>query len=87
MARAKGVWRLRAGLIAALLPAVVHATGPQPAPAPPQPPEPGLLEFLAEEPQMDEELGEALLSRDLDRALERSRKDEKKVREDEQDPA
>ena len=84
MARAKGLWRLRAGLIAALLPAVVHATGPQPAPAPP---EPGLLEFLAEEPQMDEELGEALLSRDLDRALERSRKDEKKVREDEQDPA
>ncbi len=84
MARAEGVWRLRAGLLAALVPAMLHAAEPQPAPAPP---EPGLLEFLAEEPQMDEELGEALLSRDLDRALERSRKDEKKVREDEQDPA
>jgi hypothetical protein len=87
MARAEGVWRLRAGLLAALVPAMLHAAEPQPAAAPSQPPEPGLLEFLAEEPQMDEELGEALLSRDLDRALERSRKDEKKVREDEQDPA
>jgi hypothetical protein len=44
------------------------------------------LEFLAEEPQMDEELGEALLSRDLDKALEGGGK-ERKVKEDERDPA
>ena len=86
MGRADAGRRLRAWLLAAMVPAAVHAAEPQPLSAPPQLPEPGLLEFLAEEPQMDEELGEALLSRDLDGALERSRKEEK-VRDDEQDPA
>ena len=86
MGRADASRRLRAWLLAAMVPAAAHAAEPQTLSAPSQPPEPGLLEFLAEEPQMDEELGEALLSRDLDGALERSRKEEK-VRDDEQDPA
>lgn len=81
MARADPGRRTRAWLVAVLLPAAAWAAEPQPAP-----PEPGLLEFLAEEPQMDAELGEALLSRDLDKALERRRND-KKVRDDDQDPA
>jgi len=84
MGRADPSRRLGAWLLAALLPAPLPAAEREGAPPPP--PEPGLLEFLAEEPQMDEELGEALLSRDLDKALERSRKHEK-VKDDEQDPA
>jgi len=84
MGRADPSRRLGAWLLAALVPAAVPAAEPEGAPPPP--PEPGLLEFLAEEPQMDEELGEALLSRDLDKALERSGKDEK-VRDHEKDPA
>ena len=84
MGRADASRRLGAWLLAALVPATAQAA--EPRGASPPPPEPGLLEFLAEEPQMDEELGEALLSRDLDKALEQSRKDEK-VRDDEQDPA
>jgi hypothetical protein len=84
MARADASRHLRAWLLVAMAPAAAQAAEPQGAPPPL--PEPGLLEFLAEEPQMDEELGEALLSRDLDKALERKRKDEK-VRDDEQDPA
>lgn len=32
----------------------------------------GLLEFLAEEPPIDEELGKALMTGDLDRAIERT---------------
>lgn len=83
MGRADPRGRMRLWLLAALVPAAATAAEPQGAPPPP---EPGLLEFLAEEPQMDEELGEALLSRDLDKALDRSGKDEK-VRDDEQDPA
>ena len=84
MGRADASRRARAWLLVALVPAAAQAAEPQGAPPPP--PEPGLLEFLAEEPQMDEELGEALLSRDLDKALEGGGK-ERKVKEDERDPA
>ena len=84
MARADASRRLRACLLVAMVPAAAQATEPAGVPTPP--PEPELLEFLAEEPQMDEELGEALLSRDLDKALEHNGKDQK-VREDERDPA
>lgn len=36
--------------------------------------EPGFLEFLAEEPGLDEELSEALMTGELDREIERSAK-------------
>jgi len=84
MGRADPGRRLGAWLLAALAPATAQAAEPQGSPPPP--PEPEFLEFLAEEPPMDEELGEALLSRDLDKALDRSGKDEK-VRDHEKDPA
>ena len=84
MDRADASCHVRAWLLVAMVPAVAQATEPAGVPTPP--PEPELLEFLAEEPQMDEELGEALLSRDLDKALERNGK-EQKVRQDERDPA
>ena len=41
---------------------------------PAAPLESGFLEFLAEEADVDEELSEALMSADLDRAIENSRR-------------
>jgi hypothetical protein len=46
--------------------------------------DPGLLEFLAEEPPIDEELGKALLTGDLDRAIERTAA-RSKVKDDDKD--
>jgi len=84
MARADGGRRAWAWLVAALVPAAVVAA--EPGPTAPPPPEPGLLEFLAEEPQTDDELGEALLARDVEKVMQRGGKD-RKVRDDDQDPA
>ena len=50
-----------------------------------QPADPGFLEFLAEEPALDEELGDALMTTDLDRAIERSASSNK-VKDDGTDP-
>ena len=69
-------------LAAALPPAALAGDE---APAAPQPVDPGLLEFLAEEPALDEELGDALMTADLDRAIERSASS-KKVKDDGKDP-
>jgi len=58
-----------------MIPAMALLAGSAAADKPPQPDEPieqGLLEFLAEEPALDEELNDALMSNDLDREIERS---------------
>jgi hypothetical protein len=47
--------------------------------------EPGLLEFLAEEAGVDEDLSDALLSGDLDRAVQQSARNSK-VKDDDKDP-
>lgn len=47
--------------------------------------EPELLEFLAEEPGLDDELSEALMTKDLDRAIERAA-GPRKVGDDVNDP-
>lgn len=58
-----------------MIPAMALLAGSAAADKPPQPDEPieqGFLEFLAEEPALDEELSDALMSNDLDREIERS---------------
>lgn len=60
-----------------MIPAMALLAGSATADKPPQPDEPieqGFLEFLAEEPAFDEELSDALMSNDLDREIERSRR-------------
>lgn len=58
-----------------MIPAMALLAGPTTADKPSRPDEPveqGFLEFLAEEPALDEELSDALMSNDLDREIERS---------------
>ena len=76
--RRRRVW---AWALALAAPVALPADPPR---ADPAPPEPGLLEFLAEEPAPDDELSDALLSSDLDRAIERSAKSGK-VKDDGKD--
>jgi hypothetical protein len=53
-------------------PLAVAAGDTNAPPAEPAAMEPGLFEFLAEESGVDEEMSAALMTSDLDRALERS---------------
>ena len=69
--------------LAAAMPSAVQAGDAKPAAT--QPVDPGFLEFLAEEPALDEELGDALMTTDLDRAIERSASS-RKVKDDDADP-
>lgn len=71
-------------LVAAAPVAGVAGEGDEPR-GPVEPLEPGLLEFLAEEPALDEELGEALMTRDVDKAIERAAARDK-VKSDGKDP-
>ena len=70
--------------LALAVPVAVPAGAADPPSADQAPPEAGLLEFLAEEPAQAEELSDALLSSDLDRAIERSAKN-RKVKSDGKD--
>ena len=69
--------------LAAALPSAGQAGDAKPAAT--QPVDPGFLEFLAEEPALDEELGDALMTTDLDRVIERSASS-RKVKDDVTDP-
>jgi hypothetical protein len=69
---ARGDTLRRAGwawALAAAVPAVSQAGEPAVTPVPV---DVGFLEFLAEEPVLDEDMGEALMSGDLDREIERA---------------
>lgn len=74
------VWAL-----AALAPAALQAGEPADVKQAATPVDPGLLEFLAEEPAIDEELGKALMTGDLDREIERTAA-RSKVKDDDKDP-
>jgi hypothetical protein len=81
--------RLRRGACAclfAVVPAAASA-GEADEAGPPvvAPIERGLLEFLAEEPALDDEMGRALMSGGLDREIERAAKG-RKVTEDATEP-
>jgi hypothetical protein len=67
-----------------MAPAALQAGEPGDAKQAPVPVDPGLLEFLAEEPPIDEELGKALMTGDLDRAIERTAA-RSKVKDDDKD--
>lgn len=84
MARADRPYRGGAALawsLALLVPLSAPAAGDEPVLAK-NLPEPGMLEFLGEEPGLDDELEGALLSADLDRELDRVSK-RRKVKDDE----
>jgi hypothetical protein len=84
MARGETGWYRRlAWLLALALPWAAQAgtdkpTGPDAIPIP----EPGMLEFLAEEPDVGDGIEEALLKDDADRAIDRMA-DQDKVKKDE----
>ena len=70
--------------LAAVAPAALQAGEPTDMKQAVAPVDPGLLEFLAEEPPIDEELGKALMTGDLDRAIERTAA-RSKVKDDDKD--
>lgn len=70
--------------LAAMAPAALQAGEPAEVTQAAAPVDPGLLEFLAEEPPIDEELGKALMTGDLDRAIERTTA-RSKVKDDDKD--
>ena len=79
--RRRWIW-----LLAAAAPAALHAAEPSdPAPRP-APVDAGLLEFLAEEPALDDDLGKALMTGDVDRAIERTAGRSKVVKDDGKEP-
>lgn len=67
--------RAQPWVLLAMAPVTALAADPGAADRPPRAEEvieAGFLEFLAEEPGLDEELSEALMTGDLDREIERS---------------
>ena len=77
--------RRLAWLIVAVAPLAAPSVAADLPAADETPVEPGLLEFLAEEAGVDEDLSDALLSGDLDRAVRQSARDSK-VKDDDTDP-
>lgn len=76
----RGAW----AWLLATAPVALWAGEPETRPAA-APVEQGLLEFLAEEPALDEELGKALMSGELDREIDRAARRDK-VKEDATQP-
>ena len=85
MARGERLRRGACACLFAVVPVAASAGEADEADPPVAPIERGLLEFLAEEPALDDELGRALMSGDLDREIERAAKG-RKVTEDATEP-